>query len=303
MNEPLGRARGPVRLPVHALRRRAPRQPPVLRRRRPARARRAAVRALLRRGSDAQRGVFGAHMEVELVNDGPVTLLIEVPARLPGRMAPEDPLCNPLRRRAAAGRPAHRALGRDAAGRVPRRLPADRRRGRGPRRARRDPLVPRPHVVRAAPTCPPPRARRPASSCSATCRSARRRGRTARPGARRLRVVRRLHGRDGRGEPGLEARHLRGGRRRLARRAGPPRRHDARLGRAARARRRDRDRRAGRARGRPVRAARRPLHADRARRLPRGLPRHQAVQHPRRGARGRVALRGRRADVDRCCGR
>jgi D-aminoacyl-tRNA deacylase len=28
---------------------------------------------------DAQRGVFGAHMHVELVNDGPVTLLIEVP--------------------------------------------------------------------------------------------------------------------------------------------------------------------------------------------------------------------------------
>jgi D-tyrosyl-tRNA(Tyr) deacylase len=27
----------------------------------------------------ARRGVFGAHMEVELVNDGPVTLLIEVP--------------------------------------------------------------------------------------------------------------------------------------------------------------------------------------------------------------------------------
>ncbi len=26
----------------------------------------------------AQRGVFGAHMEVELVNDGPVTLLVEV---------------------------------------------------------------------------------------------------------------------------------------------------------------------------------------------------------------------------------
>ncbi len=26
----------------------------------------------------AQRGVFGAHMEVELVNDGPVTVLIEV---------------------------------------------------------------------------------------------------------------------------------------------------------------------------------------------------------------------------------
>ena len=27
----------------------------------------------------AQRGVFGAHMEVTLVNDGPVTLLVEVP--------------------------------------------------------------------------------------------------------------------------------------------------------------------------------------------------------------------------------
>jgi D-aminoacyl-tRNA deacylase len=28
---------------------------------------------------DAQRGVFGAHMDVELVNDGPVTLMIEIP--------------------------------------------------------------------------------------------------------------------------------------------------------------------------------------------------------------------------------
>jgi D-tyrosyl-tRNA(Tyr) deacylase len=27
----------------------------------------------------AERGVFGAHMDVELVNDGPVTLLIDVP--------------------------------------------------------------------------------------------------------------------------------------------------------------------------------------------------------------------------------
>jgi D-tyrosyl-tRNA(Tyr) deacylase len=27
----------------------------------------------------AHRGVFGAHMDVELVNDGPVTLLVEVP--------------------------------------------------------------------------------------------------------------------------------------------------------------------------------------------------------------------------------
>jgi D-tyrosyl-tRNA(Tyr) deacylase len=29
----------------------------------------------------ARRGVFGARMEVELVNDGPVTLLLEAPAR------------------------------------------------------------------------------------------------------------------------------------------------------------------------------------------------------------------------------
>jgi D-tyrosyl-tRNA(Tyr) deacylase len=27
----------------------------------------------------AQRGVFGAHMSVELVNDGPVTILVELP--------------------------------------------------------------------------------------------------------------------------------------------------------------------------------------------------------------------------------
>ena len=30
---------------------------------------------------DARRGVFGAHMAVELVGDGPVTLLLESPAR------------------------------------------------------------------------------------------------------------------------------------------------------------------------------------------------------------------------------
>jgi D-tyrosyl-tRNA(Tyr) deacylase len=28
---------------------------------------------------DAQKGVFGAHMDVELVNDGPVTLMLEIP--------------------------------------------------------------------------------------------------------------------------------------------------------------------------------------------------------------------------------
>ena len=32
----------------------------------------------VRAGLDAQGGVFGAHMEVELTNDGPVTVLIEL---------------------------------------------------------------------------------------------------------------------------------------------------------------------------------------------------------------------------------
>jgi D-tyrosyl-tRNA(Tyr) deacylase len=30
---------------------------------------------------DASRGAFGAHMRIELVNDGPVTLMLETPAR------------------------------------------------------------------------------------------------------------------------------------------------------------------------------------------------------------------------------
>ena len=35
---------------------------------------------LAAQGVPVQRGVFGAHMAVELLNDGPVTLLIEAPA-------------------------------------------------------------------------------------------------------------------------------------------------------------------------------------------------------------------------------
>jgi D-tyrosyl-tRNA(Tyr) deacylase len=35
---------------------------------------------LAAQGVPVQRGVFGAHMAVELLNDGPVTLLIETPA-------------------------------------------------------------------------------------------------------------------------------------------------------------------------------------------------------------------------------
>jgi D-tyrosyl-tRNA(Tyr) deacylase len=45
------------------------------------------ARALYERFCDrveAKRGVFGATMAVELVNDGPVTLLVESPVRTPG---------------------------------------------------------------------------------------------------------------------------------------------------------------------------------------------------------------------------
>ena len=34
--------------------------------------------ALRRLGADVQTGVFGAHMQVDLVNDGPVTLMLEI---------------------------------------------------------------------------------------------------------------------------------------------------------------------------------------------------------------------------------
>ena len=80
MNEPLGDgARGPVHLAVHALRRRAPRQPAVLRRRRAAPSTPSRSTSASASASARAAGVFGAHMAVELVNDGPVTLLVEVP--------------------------------------------------------------------------------------------------------------------------------------------------------------------------------------------------------------------------------
>ena len=70
---------------------------------------------------------------------------------------------------------------------------------------------------------------------------------------------------------------LRGGRRRLARRERRRRGDDARVGRADRARRRDRHRGARRPHRRPVRAGRQPLHAAGAGRLPRRLPRDRAL--------------------------
>jgi D-aminoacyl-tRNA deacylase len=38
------------------------------------------VAALRERGAHVQTGVFGAHMDVELVNDGPVTLILDTDA-------------------------------------------------------------------------------------------------------------------------------------------------------------------------------------------------------------------------------
>lgn len=48
----------------------------------------AAVRAL---GVRCEEGVFGAHMEVEMVGDGPVTLLLEVGPSGAARVAPPGP--------------------------------------------------------------------------------------------------------------------------------------------------------------------------------------------------------------------
>ena len=42
------------------------------------------ARRLEEQGVEAARGVFGAHMEVDLVNDGPVTLIVERDADAPG---------------------------------------------------------------------------------------------------------------------------------------------------------------------------------------------------------------------------
>ena len=48
--------------------------------------------------STRQRGVFGAHMEVELVNDGPVTLLLDSPPGC-GRLSASSAASLPSRRR------------------------------------------------------------------------------------------------------------------------------------------------------------------------------------------------------------
>ena len=75
--------RGARRQPVHAHRRHDEGKPAGLLRRGSPGARRAALRALLRSSCGAGRpgrrtGVFGARMQIELVNDGPVTIVLDV---------------------------------------------------------------------------------------------------------------------------------------------------------------------------------------------------------------------------------
>jgi predicted permease len=71
-------ARGPLRLAVHPLRRRPQGQPPAyVAAARPEHAEPLYERVCAALG--AARGRFGAHMEVALVNDGPVTVLVELP--------------------------------------------------------------------------------------------------------------------------------------------------------------------------------------------------------------------------------
>jgi D-tyrosyl-tRNA(Tyr) deacylase len=46
---------------------------------------------LARLGATVERGVFGAHMDVALVNDGPVTMVLESPARQTGGQRTRSP--------------------------------------------------------------------------------------------------------------------------------------------------------------------------------------------------------------------
>ena len=82
---PRRRRRGARREPVHAARRHTQGEPAELHGRSGAGAGRAARRggreALRAEGVHVETGVFGARMEVELVNDGPVTIVLEVDAR------------------------------------------------------------------------------------------------------------------------------------------------------------------------------------------------------------------------------
>ncbi len=125
-DEPLRRRRrrrGARRQPVHALRRHQQGSPPELDRGRPTRARRAARRRsvvdeLRRLGATVATGRFRTEMQVTLVNDGPVTVLLErVSADLRRRRRSVQRPTNAARtsdagRRSTAGRRGRRTTSR-----------------------------------------------------------------------------------------------------------------------------------------------------------------------------------------------
>ncbi len=121
------------------------------------------------------------------------------------------PASPPSRRR----RSCHTAAGRSGCARSSWRPREARRRAGRPRRAGEIVWYPGSHAGTGARTCPRPRSRPAATSCSATSASCRA---TSRRRAERLHRARRLHRGDRRAQPGLAAGPVRRGDRRLARR-------------------------------------------------------------------------------------
>ena len=193
------------------------RQPALLHRRGAAGARRAALRALLRapgRPARRLRRPHGGRARQRRAGDGAARAVSGRSTTLRTRAA-RGPLRLPLRRRAAPGGGALRPLGRSAC----RRSSWPPSRPSTPTTRTWASPASRPGTPTArgagAPTSPSPR--RPSDGPRALrLRLLRARGRRRRAG--RVLRVGRLHRRDRRPQPGLAARPLRGGRRRLARR-------------------------------------------------------------------------------------
>ena len=286
MNEPLGDREVLVHQPVHALRRRAQGQPALLRRRRAARARRAALRALLgaaRRPARRLRRPHGCRARQRRAGD-PAARASSLPA--PCRLSPDSSSASPPshRRRACPTAAGPSSCTPSSWPRACASTPRARS-SASPARSRGSPTA----ASAAAPTSPPPRARAPASSSTATSRSrattdgeptdfaasADFTGETAEANPDwAIDLSDEVVG-AWRGEHGaVAAMTLIWGVPLVPRRSG-------------------RHRRARGPRRRPVHADRGALHAARARRLPRRHARREAVRRPRQRARERVALRGR----------
>ena len=182
---------------------------------RAARARRAALRALLRAPRRAARRVRRAHGgRARQRRAGDAAARARPPARLRAPCRPR-PLRPPLRRRAAAGAAALRPLGRDAAGRVPRRA-ACASTARTTSSARPGEIAWFPDRTWHGRTYVPATARTSHRPRALRLRLASRRRRDGEPAD--FHAVADVTERDRRGQPGLADRPLRRGRRRLARR-------------------------------------------------------------------------------------